>query len=249
MCLAAQVCTPPAGVSQADAILDHLAASGVTVTVSAGDQGSMGPGPLTPCADEMPLFGLPGYASVNWPASSPSVTGVGGTLWLGASRETGEQVWNEPAGGPFNWGCGSAAGGGGTSSMYLRPAWQTPATQAIAGTKRLVPDVSMLAGAPSYVGVDDGQMTMFEGTSAAAPLLASGVLRLNAELMAAGGSALGALNPTLYGTLAAAPGAITDLQIGNNDLFGVDCCTAGVGFDMASGLGSPNLGVWRSVLS
>ena len=38
------------------------------------------------------------------------------------------------------------------------------------------------------------------------------------------------------------PVTFQDIIIGNNDLFDVGCCTAGPGYDMASGWGSLNIG-------
>ena len=44
--------------------------------------------------------------------------------------------------------------------------------------------------------------------------------------------------PLLYSL--AKGGAFLDITAGNNVVFGgVNCCTAGAGFDLASGLGSP----------
>lgn len=39
-----------------------------------------------------------------------------------------------------------------------------------------------------------------------------------------------------------------DVVIGNNDLFGVGCCTAGPAYDMASGWGSLNINSLTEVL-
>jgi len=54
---------------------------------------------------------------------------------------------------------------------------------------------------------------------------------------ACGGARLGFVNPALY---AMASTGYVDVTTGNNDLFGVGVYSAGVGYDMASGLGSPN---------
>jgi hypothetical protein len=40
-----------------------------------------------------------------------------------------------------------------------------------------------------------------------------------------------------------------DVVLGHNDLFGLGCCTAGPGYDAASGLGSLRLGAWPGALS
>jgi hypothetical protein len=54
---------------------------------------------------------------------------------------------------------------------------------------------------------------------------------------ACGGSRLGFVNPALY---AMAATGYVDVTSGNNDLFDVGVFNAGVGYDMASGLGSPS---------
>lgn len=237
----------PQEFAQANSLGQALAASGVSLFASAGDQGSMGP-PAGACPNTFPLFGLPGYPSVNWPASAAGVTAVGGTMWNATARTSAnEVVWNEVASVTgFGWPCPVAGGGGGQSAIFPRPAWQAPAAAAIAGSKRLVPDVSMLAGQPAYLTQNDGRAGPTEGTSASAPLLASAVLRINAERMAAGRTPVGYLSPLLYGPLA---GTISDITVGSNDIFGTGlCCTAGPGYDMASGLGAPNIGAWPALI-
>lgn len=237
----------PEEFTQANTLGQALVASGVSIFASSGDQGSMGP-PANVCAANFPDYGLPGYASVSWPASAPGVTAVGGTMWNGTSRTVaGEQVWNED-GTVTNmpWPCVVAGGGGGQSVIFPRPAWQATAGAAIPGTKRLVPDVAMLAGQPGYFTMTNGNISTSEGTSASAPLLASAILRINAERLAAGKTAVGYLNPLLYGPLS---GAIQDITVGDNDIFDIgSCCTAGPGFDMASGLGAPDIGQWPALI-
>ena len=43
--------------------------------------------------------------------------------------------------------------------------------------------------------------------------------------------------------------AFYDIVLGDNDLFGVGCCTAGPGYDQASGWGSMNLGAVSQALN
>lgn len=40
------------------------------------------------------------------------------------------------------------------------------------------------------------------------------------------------------------PKAFYDVVDGNNDVYDRGCCSAKVGYDKASGLGSPNFDVW-----
>lgn len=95
---------------------------------------------------------------------------------------TGEQAWN--GNGTVTrrpWRCVVAAGGGGQSSLFLRPAWQAGAGAAARGLGRLVPDVSMLAGQPGYFTAQRGKASNGEGTILSTPPLAAPVLRINAE--------------------------------------------------------------------
>jgi subtilase family serine protease len=86
------------------------------------------------------------------------------------------------------------------------------------------------------------------GTSAAAPLLAAAIARLNADRLGATPKKqpLGYLNPTLYGLT---PGAFADIRTGMNDLWNVGCCSSGTGYDATTGLGTPLFGqtAWSSI--
>ena len=87
------------------------------------------------------------------------------------------------------------------------------------------------------------------GTSAAAPLLAGGLALVDQSLRSHHRQDIGLANPLLYGIAhsSAGPGVISDVVANNNDLGqsldgkALGCCTAGPGFDEASGLGSVNL--------
>src|SRR4051812_41334897 len=114
--------------------------TGVAVTVSSGDSG----------------YG------VQFPASSPHVTAVGGTSLTHASNSRGwnEVVWN--------------GAGSGCSSVYQKPVWQSDGNCA----RRTVADVSAIADPNTGVAVygpvssrRSGWM-VFGGTSVAAPLVA-----------------------------------------------------------------------------
>ncbi|MGH2876416.1 MAG: S53 family peptidase, partial [Solirubrobacteraceae bacterium] len=233
------------GLRAVEGALAEAAASGISVVASSGDAGSSAC--LSPGGKPLPA------TAVSYPASSPWVTGVGGTnISLNAANQiTSQQVWNDA---PLV----TAGGGGGVSSLFRRPRYQM---DAVKGRDREVPDVSMLADvAPGYeiyctTGGDCGgthgdPWTQVGGTSAAAPLLAGGLALVDQELRAGGRQNLGLVNPLLY-RIARAPFAakvISDVTVNENDLgqsvvghpFG--CCTAGAGYDDASGLGSIDLG-------
>jgi kumamolisin len=77
------------------------------------------------------------------------------------------------------------------------------------------------------------------GTSAAAPLVAGMIALWQQQASQTGKPRPGFVPPLLY-SLARRPGAYLDITQGTNVVFGgVKCCSAGPGFDLASGLGSP----------
>ena len=237
------------GLRTVEGSLALAAASGISVLASSGDDGS------SACLSQSgnPEPGL----AVSYPASSPWVTGVGGTnVTLDAANQiTAQQTWNDA---PVI----VAAGGGGTSAIFQRPAYQSGV---VTGKLRVVPDVSMLAdiapgyeiycSAPDCVSRQHPQPWLqVGGTSAAAPLLAGGLAIVDQDLRAHARQDIGLANPLLY-TVAHLPSGssiISDVTTGDNDLgqsvdgrpFG--CCTATPGFDAASGLGSVNVGALAS---
>ncbi len=233
------------GLRHVEGALALAAASGISVLASSGDDGSSAC--LTP--DGRPLPGL----AVSYPASSPFVTGVGGTnISLNpANQIVAQTVWNDS---PLVL----AAGGGGFSSLFQRPSYQDGL---VIAPHRAVPDVSMLADvAPGYeiyctarsdcIGKGHtSPWTQVGGTSAASPLLAGGLALVDQALRMAHRQDIGLANALLYAVdhSPSAASVISDVVTNNNDLgqslierpFG--CCTAGPGFDEASGLGSVNL--------
>ena len=241
------------GMRSVEGALALAAASGISVLAAAGDAGSSSC--LTP--DGRPLPGL----AVSYPASSPWVTGVGGTnVTLNAANAiTAQEVWNDA---PLV----VAAGGGGASAVFKRPAYQNGT---VTGSHREVPDVSMLADiAPGYeiyctvksecssTSQDPG-WGQVGGTSAASPLLAGGLALVDQALRNQGRQPIGLANPLLYAVdhSSAAKSVLSDVTSNANDLgdsvigrpFG--CCTAGPGYDEASGLGSVNLQALEGVAS
>lgn len=139
-----------------NSVFEQAAAQGQTVVAAAGDDGSSG------CADDDQ-----GGLSVDFPASSQYVTGLGGTefpyadveplnteYWETATSSDvissarsyiPEQVWNDSTAADL------AAGGGGVSIYTARPSWQTGVAGISAGTYRMVPDVS-LSSSPDNAG-------------------------------------------------------------------------------------------------
>ncbi len=72
------------------------------------------------------------------------------------------------------------------------------------------------------------------GTSAAAPLVAAGLVLAAEAWPDDQPSPAGRWHPILYGST-----TVIDVTQGSNDLADVGCCDAGPGYDRASGLGSP----------
>src|SRR5262249_5840331 len=134
----AEACMDPSLRAQGHALFAQAAAQGQTVFASSGDSGASQPS--CDANSNAALF------AVSTPASDPNVTGVGGTT-LTANTTTGayisETAWTEPFGcnppavAPSDVNCS----GGGFSTIYGRPSWQTDHS-----TKRGVPDVAYNAG-------------------------------------------------------------------------------------------------------
>jgi kumamolisin len=175
---------------------------------------------------------------------------VGGTnLTLNDDNSIGSSgVWNDTAY-PFPYQKGSG-GGGGVSTFESRPWWQ-PAIPS-QSKHRMVPDVAVFADeAPGYAIVCSSDVkscpsspaqtiSFVGGTSGAAPLLAGMIALWDQQARQTGGPRPGFVAPLLYAIAKQAPSAFLDVTTGNNAIFsGVTCCTAGPGFDLASGNGSP----------
>ncbi|GAC1546691.1 MAG: S53 family peptidase [Vulcanimicrobiaceae bacterium] len=189
-----------------DAAFAAAAMLGVTVLCAAGDNGSDdGVGD--------------GANHVDFPSSSPHVVACGGTrLLLSGAAIVDETVWND--------GLAGGATGGGVSSTFARPAWQSAAGVPAGG--RGVPDVAGDADPQTgYIVRVDGVTSVIGGTSAVAPLYAALLARINQRA----GTPAGFVNALLY----ANPAAFHDILIGNNGAF-----SAAPGWDACTGLGSPD---------
>lgn len=192
-----------------DTVLAEAAAQGQTLFTSSGDTGSQ-------CPLLIGLNGLPlGVPGVNYPASSPSAIGVGGTTVLGS--------------GPTE--IGWYAGGGGTSAIEPTPAFQQNAGGSFLGLQRGVPDVALDADPNSgYDVIVGGEEEIIGGTSASAPSWQG----IWARAQAAHGGTLGFAGPVIYGTEPEA--AFNDITIGANGLFADT-----PGWDYVTGRGTPKI--------
>ena len=183
---------------------------------SSGDNGTDG------CGDGAGNLVL----SVNWPASSPYVIAVGGTALDGAT----EVAW--------------AGGGGGTSELLDKPAWQSAqAGDARARTPgdgvRDLPDVAAIAGAPGVAIYGRGMLFAgVEGTSVGTPLWAA----LWALLDEARGGGRGFVDGSerLYRLGATSGAGLADVTGGGNGDGTTPGYAATAGWDFASGWGTPD---------
>jgi subtilase family serine protease len=178
---------------------------------------------------------------------SPYATIVGGTTLTmngyGASWSA-ETVWNYNLNGNPNEGSG-----GGISTYYHIPYWQTNVSMANnhgSTTKRNIPDVALTADNVfvCYANGDTSGLYYFMGTSCAAPLWAGFCALVNQQSTAANPTNfVGFLNPALYaiGTNASQySSCFHDITTGNN----IGSHTAGLyyatnGYDLCTGLGTP----------
>jgi len=237
----------PATLNVMQSWVQQANAQGQTVVAASGDDGAAdcdGGTPTNPSTSA--TQGL----VVDAPASIPEVTGIGGTefsadvnspatYWKTTNDANNgsaisyipETSWNDTTfdiahGGTFS------ASGGGASSVFSKPSWQTGAGLPKDG-KRDVPDIALNASADhdGYLlcsqgnctnGFRDsaGNLSLVGGTSVGAPTFAGIVTLLN-EATKSGG--LGNINPTLYTLAASTPAAFHDITTGNNNV----PCTVG----------------------
>jgi hypothetical protein len=259
----------------------QAAAQGITYVVAAGDSGSAGcDNPHTETVATHPL-------SVNALAATPNTVAVGGTkfnenghdstYWSPTNDPNSlssalsyipEDVWNESCTScsrPGIW-----AGGGGASTLFSKPSWQTGVQGIPADNARHLPDVSLTAASHDpYLlclrgsCIPNGNQISFvgvSGTSASAPAFA-GIISLVAEKA---GVRLGQPNYVLY-RLAATENlsqcnasntsslppitcVFNDITVGNNSVpgepgYGTPSASyqSGPGYDQATGLGSVNV--------
>jgi len=205
-----------------DEAFQAAATMGITICVASGDDGSSD--------------GIGSGDHVDFPASSPFALGCGGTSLRSLKHLiSSETVWNDGADG--------GASGGGISSFFPAPPWQSGLSarkskgKAVALKNRGVPDVAGNADpGTGYKVRVDSRDSVIGGTSAVAPLWAGLIARINQ----AAGSAAGYLNPHLY----QAPNLLRDVVDGNNGDF-----AAASGWDACTGLGSPGKGLSSALKS
>ncbi|UJR27662.1 hypothetical protein I4U23_008942 [Adineta vaga] len=203
--------------------LQKAAARGITIIAATGDNGV---GKVDECHSYY----------VNFPASSPWVTAIGGTM------ECFER--------------GASFSSGGFSAYDSQPIYQQNAVSHYLKTYqrilprldldskgRAVPDISLHA--TRYLNVVNGIIKSTTGTSAAAPTFASMIALLDDYQLRHNRKRLGFLNPLLYQY---ASDLFYDITLGYNS----DCNTTGfrasLGWDPVTGLGTPSFTRFQRVL-
>jgi subtilase family serine protease len=208
---------------------------GITLFASSGDQGA-----AQPTCDGSSYF-----LSASTPASDPYVTSVGAT-YLNANTQTGryysESAWNDSFG----------ASGGGFSSIYTRPSYQSGF---INNSQRGIPDAAYdgdINGGVLTVWSTSGQganlVFIFGGTSAGSPQWA-GMLALVNTVYGSQGN----INPLLYRGFSQQGNGqyFHDITVGTNTFTGagsngqtvtVEGYNTHRGWDAVTGLGTLDLG-------
>jgi tripeptidyl-peptidase-1 len=196
---------------------------GTTIIFSSGDSG---------VGDNNGTF------QISAPAACPYVTAVGSTeIPAGGSVDSAEHATT------------AFASGGGFSNQWALPSYQEKAmeyyykhyapnypstlynnTQKVRG----YPDIA--ANGNNIVIYEQGSLSLEDGTSASAPIVASLISLINEERLAAGKGTVGFINPVLY----ANPGAMNDITVGSNPGAGTKGFQAVPGWDPVSGLGTPD---------
>jgi len=248
-------------------------AQGMTVFVSSGDSGAAD-------CDAGDATTATRGRGVNGLCTSPYSTCVGGTqfndtanpaqYWAASNNATDmssvlsyipEVVWNES--GSVSGGSGLWSSGGGASTVFAKPSWQTGLGVPNDG-KRDVPDVALAAAShDGYIVYSSDNTTstrtkyVFGGTSASAPSFAGIMALVNQKTGARQGNA----NPRFYQLAAMQSGGglpyFHQVVGGNNSVPGVTgfAATTNAGtpyYNQATGLGSVDAQVlvnnWAALL-
>ncbi|KAJ7144398.1 family S53 protease-like protein [Mycena epipterygia] len=195
--------------------------------------------------------------------------GALGTSLIFSSGDGG--VWHTtfiptgPSGCPYVTSVGSVGGiteigstfsSGGFSNYFATPSYQTTdhATYLASigttnsgkynATGRGFPDVA--AQGENFEISWDTEFGTVNGTSCSAPTFASIIALLNDQLVAAGKSPLGFLNPFLYSATGRA--ALNDIKTGTNPGCSTNGFSAGTGWDPVTGLGTPNFSLLKTAV-
>jgi hypothetical protein len=222
--------------STRDAIFSEMAGQGWNLVAASGDRGA-----YDDCA----------HLAVSFPASDPNVVGAGGTTLSLTSGPlyNSEVAWS---GGPDGCGSNDGGSGGGCSSEFAAPSFQS--NEPCGSGSRAVPDIALNAdwyNTPQNIYFEGG-LSGNGGTSIVAPELAGFFAQEDAYLLAEGnicgtGSSacapFGNANYPLYesGIDGAPHNPYYDITSGcNTNNVGTGYC-AGTGYDLVTGWGSANM--------
>ncbi len=205
----------------------QAAADGVTVFGSSGDSGVANPnvhGKTYP------------FPTINFPASDPYVTAVGGTSLTASTH------------GVYQSEVGWRGSGGGVSQYFKEPGWQVNnlpgSDQSILNGYRGIPDISYNADPStailiylSFLGPQRAGYYGIGGTSEGSPQWA-GLIADGSQLA---GHSLGYINPYLYaiGSSSNYANSYHDITTGNNSSDGITGYSCTTGWDPVTGWGSP----------
>jgi subtilase family serine protease len=217
-------------------VLEELTGQGQTVFASAGDQGAYGR------SDN-------GELNVADPSSQPFITAVGGTTLFAGHGTTylAEEVWND-------LGAGYGATGGGVSTVWPIPFYQTPGGYSVtvgnggSSTMRNVPDVAAVAnpltGVSVYSAINGGWI-IIGGTSVSSPIWGGFFSLVNGISQGLGSGVYGYANPAFYYISALGGGLVytmfNDVTDGTNGIlshFEPPGFSAGAGYDNTTGWGT-----------
>ena len=217
-------------VQQAHQAFHDAVAKNISLFASTGDYGATDQGSAL---------------TAGYPSSDPLVTAVGGTDLFTDKKGNydTEWTWNDtdPATCPF--GCRDGvfgATGGAVSSIFPAPSYQ----QGVTGYKMRAPadvayNASVYTSVLVYMGFNanaaDNGFYFMGGTSSGSPQWAA----IGALANQQAGHALGQLNPQLYSL--AGTNAFHDVTNGDNAWFDASGYPAGRGYDVPTGLGSPDV--------
>lgn len=221
------------------------AAEGMTVVSGAGDWGATNGAILS-------ANGFYPTPNAVYPGSDPLVTSVAATNLVvdpNSGAYQSEDVWNDsmpnqcPA---FSFGCASGifgATGGAPSDLFIAPPYQAAVShQRVRTTADVTYNGGVYTGVYiilSFVGFP--AFTLVGGTSAGTPQWAAIAALTNQAL--GHDRTIGFMNPKLY-EIASNPSKYAtdfhDITVGNNS-WGGPGFSATAGYDMPSGLGSPNV--------
>ena len=188
-----------------------LGAIGVTVSVSTGDNGVANSGCACTSNSGSSIATWTGVGTwsgsgyfPSFPATCPYVTAVGATMGSDGSvpASTGDEIACQSQLG------GVITSGGGFSTHYATPSWQSSAVkgyfQALTSQPatgynkngRGIPDLSLVG--VQYQVFIDGQLTSVYGTSCSTPVTAALITLINSGRALQGLGPVGFINPSLY---------------------------------------------------